>query len=40
MTINTAWEELFLRHDILSHVAADGVFRISAREINMVKEHA
>ena len=38
MTIHKAWEELFARHDILSRVAAEGVFRISATEINTVKE--
>lgn len=38
MTINKAWEILFDRHNILSQLTPNGVFRISATEINMVKE--
>ncbi|MDR3171010.1 MAG: hypothetical protein LBU17_05190 [Treponema sp.] len=38
MTIEAAWEQLFDRHNILTHVAAEGSFRISATDINQVKE--
>ena len=38
MTINKAWETPFDRHNILSRIGMDNVFRISETEINTVKE--
>ena len=38
MNIEQAWEFLFDRHHVVDRVNADGLFRISAAEINTVKE--
>lgn len=38
ITINEAWNELFKRHNILERISLLGYFRISAQEINQVKE--
>lgn len=38
MTIDTAWKLLFDKHDILPQVSAEGFYRISAPDINTVKE--
>lgn len=38
MTINKAWEILFDRYNILSGLELSGAYRITATEINMVKE--
>ncbi len=35
---DTAWEKLFDRHDIIKSVGKNGVFHISATEINTVRE--
>lgn len=37
-TINASWEILFNRHRIVEHVAQYGSFRITASEINTVRE--
>ena len=36
--IDKAWEQLFDKHNILSRVSTDGVFRISSTQINEVHE--
>jgi hypothetical protein len=38
INIEAAWRNLFEKHDIVSRVSKDGSFRISASEINLVKE--
>jgi hypothetical protein len=38
MNIEQAWEFLFNKHNVVDRVNADGLFRISATEINTVKE--
>lgn len=38
ISIAKAWEELFERHDILNKIQENGYFRISATEINTLKE--
>ena len=38
MNIEQSWEFLFEKHNIVDRVNADGLFRISATEINTVKE--
>lgn len=35
---DTAWEELFEKHDILEHIERTGQFRISAKQIKEVRE--
>lgn len=36
--IDKAWKQLFTKHDILTHVSADGEFRISSSQINEFHE--
>lgn len=36
--IDAAWETLFARHDILTHIRANGTFSITSAQINQVKE--
>jgi len=38
ISVEKAWEILFERHDVLNHVLQNGSFRISATEINTIKE--
>ena len=38
INIEDAWKLLFEKHDILTHIQQDGNFRITANEINTVKE--
>ncbi|MCL1794967.1 MAG: transcriptional regulator [Oscillospiraceae bacterium] len=38
MNIEQAWEFLFDRHNVIDKVNVDGLFRISATEINTIKE--
>ena len=35
---DTAWEELFEKHDILAHIERTGQFQISAKQIKEVRE--
>jgi hypothetical protein len=38
ISINEAWKQLFNKHQIVRHIEEEGIFQITASEINTVKE--